>query len=124
MVHTEKSPNYLSVNSVKFSRRFYSDTNTNLWVVPISFFIVSTRHPILSGAGICSSSLDPRLTRGSLLFRQYDTDSGGVKHPAEVRFVDLQMCQFGDLAFDLVYCLLTSSLRETRRDHLRGMITW
>ncbi|KAF0301585.1 hypothetical protein FJT64_026164 [Amphibalanus amphitrite] len=56
--------------------------------------------------------------------RQYETDADGTTHPVEVRFVDLQMCQFGDLAYDLVYCLISSSRRETRRDHLRQMLTW
>ncbi|XP_043194697.1 uncharacterized protein LOC122367025 [Amphibalanus amphitrite] len=63
------------------------------------------------------------LWSSNMMFR-YETDADGTNHPVEVRFVDLQMCQFGDLAYDLVYCLISSSRRETRRDHLRQMLTW
>ena len=55
---------------------------------------------------------------------QYSTDADGAKHPEEVRFVDLQMCQFGDPAYDIVYCLVTSSRGETRRPQMRQLLTW
>ena len=55
---------------------------------------------------------------------QYSTDSEGGRHPEQVRLVDLQMCGFGDLAYDLVYCLLTSTQRETRQNHLRQLLNW
>ena len=58
------------------------------------------------------------------MFPQYTTDTDGSKDPEEVRFVDLQMCQFGDPAYDLVYCLVISTRGEVRRRHLRQLLSW
>ena len=72
------------------------------------------------------SAPDPplRLTAPLPLLQQYETDAAGSLRPVEIRFVDLQMCQLGDLAYDLVYCLICSSNREIRRNHIREMLAW
>jgi len=63
------------------------------------------------------------LWSSNMMFR-YQTDSAGVRQPVDIKFVDLQMSRFGDLAFDLVYCLISSTRGDTRRGHLKELLRW
>jgi len=59
----------------------------------------------------------------NILFR-YKDDDVDVRRPADVKFVDLQMCCLGDLAFDLSVCLITSTRRPTRHQHMKELLGW
>ncbi|XP_037086563.1 uncharacterized protein LOC119107249 [Pollicipes pollicipes] len=54
----------------------------------------------------------------------YRTDEDGVRHPEDIKFLDLQTSRFGDPAFDIMYCMLTSTRRALRRQHFRDMLSW
>ncbi|XP_037087232.1 uncharacterized protein LOC119107788 [Pollicipes pollicipes] len=59
----------------------------------------------------------------NMMFK-YRTDEDGVRHPEDIKFLDLQTSRFGDPAFDIIYCMLTSTRRALRRQHFRDMLSW
>jgi len=59
----------------------------------------------------------------NIMFR-YKDDDVDVRRPADVKLIDLQFCRLGDLAYDLSVCLLTSTRRPTRHQHMKELLGW